>query len=144
MLPCSKNSIPYPGKSFSIKLIKKPREIGLNCSLRDKNEKCHRLYFWQVRKDLRKRLHEVSPRKSYRGRENTWTLKQTEENFWLASVISLDHPHHLFCAKKYFIFYIVWESGKPREGENPIFTNSTLSNPYTSLLHCRLVRIVQL
>lgn len=141
MLPCSKNSVPYPGKSFSFKLIKKSREIGLNCSLRNKNRhrqyfwqlrkvlrkkvnknrKCHRQYLWQVRKVLRKLLHELSPRKSYRGGEKTWTFEQNEENFWLASILSLDPPLRLFCARKYFIFYIVWESGKPRKGEKSNF-----------------------
>ena len=145
MLPCSKNSVPYPGKSFSFKLIKKPSEIGLNCSLRNKNQKCYRQYFWQVRNILRKRLHELSPRKSHRGGEKTWTFEQNEEKFWLASILCLDPPPHLFCAIKHFIFYFVWESEKPKEGEkNPVFTNSMLSSPHTSLLHCSLVRILQL
>ena len=106
MLPCSKNSIPYPGKSFSFKLTKKPREIGLNCSLRNKNQKCHGQNVLQVRKVLRKCLHVLSRRKSYRGGEKTWTRGKLLIA-WLRFYLLIPHrlpPPHLFFPKKYFIF----------------------------------------
>jgi len=146
MPPCSKNSVPYPGKSFSFKLIKKSREIGLNCSLRNKNRKCHRQYFLHVRKVIRKLLRELSPRKSYRGGEKTWTLSKMTKIFdWLRFYLLIPHSVY-FVPENTLSFTLFGRAGSQGRGKNPIFTNSTLSSPHTSvrLLHCRLVRIVKL
>lgn len=129
MLPCSKNSIPYPGKSFSFKLTKKPREIGLNCSLRNKNQKCHGQNFLQVRKVLRKRLHELSRRKSYRVGEKTWRRGKLLIA-WLRFYLLIPHrppphphrhphPHPIYFSQKNTLSFpisLVSEKGKPREG----------------------------